>query len=248
MFARNSIVADKSDVLVVIGSSLAPSPGTMDTIRKAAAQKKPIIFWDVATKRPTYLDEGTAFWPQPDSLLPQVISKYSSEFDANDSTVVNIMRGSTFGNPYKIGVDGDRDQVIELFRQFQLPKIMKTPQWQDLMHKWVYGGGVKLGCCCAPKPCHGDVIAQAMKDNLMQGWKPPRGYMQRPDGSKYPDLTLNHQAPPATFGTPLHDHLQQYGGQGDLFEPKRRAANDNIYDAEDEKYLEIYWKALANSR
>ena len=31
---------------------------------------------------------------------------------------VNIMRGTDFGNPFKVGEDGTRDEVVEKFRSY----------------------------------------------------------------------------------------------------------------------------------
>lgn len=71
---------------------------------------------------------------------------------------VNIMRGSPFGNPFQIGVDGDRDEVIEKYRQWLWGKLRSDTRFRDLV-KGLYGKD--LCCCCAPKPCHGFVLERA---------------------------------------------------------------------------------------
>src|SRR5262249_34473425 len=62
------------------------------------------------------------------------------------------------GNPYRIGRDGTRQQVIELYRKWLWskrndPTIM---QWlRSLTSQSI------LFCHCHPQPCHCDVIARA---------------------------------------------------------------------------------------
>jgi hypothetical protein len=60
---------------------------------------------------------------------------------------VYIGRSTKYGNPYKIGKDGDRDEVCELFERNVLP----TLDVSELR-------GKNLICHCAPKRCHGDSI------------------------------------------------------------------------------------------
>ena len=79
---------------------------------------------------------------------------------------IYIGRPSRFGNPYLIGRDGTRDEVIEKFRVhvIERPLLVKTIR-RELR-------GKVLGCWCAPKPCHGDVlleIANAKGDSSADG-------------------------------------------------------------------------------
>jgi hypothetical protein len=64
---------------------------------------------------------------------------------------VYIGRGSDYGNPFNFGKDVIRSEVIEKFREYVLneKKILST------LHNL---RGKKLGCHCAPSPCHGDVL------------------------------------------------------------------------------------------
>jgi hypothetical protein len=71
---------------------------------------------------------------------------------------VYIGRPSKWGNPYQIGRDGTREDVIEKYREY----ILKRP---DLLDDIASLRGKTLGCWCAPKPCHGDVLSSlANKD------------------------------------------------------------------------------------
>jgi len=63
------------------------------------------------------------------------------------STAVYIGRGSPWGNPFKIGRDGDRDKVCDRFEQEILPTLdVSMLRGKDLV------------CFCKPARCHGDAI------------------------------------------------------------------------------------------
>jgi hypothetical protein len=66
---------------------------------------------------------------------------------------VYIGRPSKWGNPYVIGRDGTREQVIERYEQWLL-------QQPELMAALSELAGKTLGCWCAPHACHGEVLAQ----------------------------------------------------------------------------------------
>lgn len=65
---------------------------------------------------------------------------------------VYIGRPSIWGNPYVIGQDGDRAEVIAKYDEY----IRNQP---DLMVQIRSLKGKRLGCWCSPKACHGDVLA-----------------------------------------------------------------------------------------
>lgn len=75
-----------------------------------------------------------------------------------------IGRGSFFGNPHKIGEHGDREQVINLYRQNEMPRLIQTPQFQELAARHESGEHIALRCHCAPRHCHGDVIAETLRE------------------------------------------------------------------------------------
>lgn len=67
---------------------------------------------------------------------------------------VYIGRPSKWGNPFTIGKDGTRDEVIEKYRKW----IMTQPQLLSALHELK---GKRIACWCAPKYyCHGDVLAE----------------------------------------------------------------------------------------
>lgn len=75
-----------------------------------------------------------------------------------DGAAINIMRPSRWGNPFVIGKDGSRDEVVEKYRQWLWRKLKADQAFADqvrLLH------GRDLVCCCAPLPCHGHVLERA---------------------------------------------------------------------------------------
>jgi len=64
-----------------------------------------------------------------------------------------IARPSKWGNPFKIGIDGDRKEVIEKYRNW----LMEQP---ELLAALPEIKGKILGCWCKPEECHGDVLAE----------------------------------------------------------------------------------------
>lgn len=71
---------------------------------------------------------------------------------------VYIGRGSPWGNPFKIGRDGTRDEVCDLFEREVLPTLDLTPLI-----------GKDLVCFCKPARCHGDSILAALRALEAQG-------------------------------------------------------------------------------
>lgn len=67
---------------------------------------------------------------------------------------VLIGRPSVWGNPFRIGRDGTRAEVIEKFRAY----LAARPDLIDRARRELRGR--HLGCWCAPLACHGDVLAE----------------------------------------------------------------------------------------
>lgn len=68
-----------------------------------------------------------------------------------ESYDVYIGRPSKWGNPYQLGPDGSREEVIEKYMEW----LENNP---DLLGDIYELKGKVLGCWCKPKPCHGDVL------------------------------------------------------------------------------------------
>lgn len=66
---------------------------------------------------------------------------------------VFIGRPSKWGNPFLIGEHGNREEVVKKYEDYILNN---TGLLQDLKEL----KGKILGCFCAPRKCHGDVLAR----------------------------------------------------------------------------------------
>lgn len=67
---------------------------------------------------------------------------------------------SPFANPFVIGRDGTRAEVIDRYESWlrgQPDLLALLPTLRDKV----------LGCWCAPRPCHGDVLAR--RAELLKG-------------------------------------------------------------------------------
>lgn len=58
-----------------------------------------------------------------------------------------------WGNPFRLGQDGDRTAVVAKYRHW----LLMRPYLVDAAREEL--NGKRLGCWCAPEACHGDVLA-----------------------------------------------------------------------------------------
>jgi hypothetical protein len=82
-------------------------------------------------------------------LTPKVFNKRHRNVPAD---AVYVGRPSWWGNPFELGKDGDRAQVIEKFRLFMADDSVRREMCIAHLQ------GKHLVCWCAPKPCHADVL------------------------------------------------------------------------------------------
>jgi hypothetical protein len=78
---------------------------------------------------------------------PLVANKRVDRYD------IDITRSGKWGNPFVIGVNGSRSECIEQFRNWLIFNGTLVRDIAELT-------GKRLGCVCAPKSCHGEVLAQ----------------------------------------------------------------------------------------
>lgn len=83
--------------------------------------------------------------------MPKVYNKYHQNVPEG---AVYIGRPSMYGNPFEIGRDGTREEVVETYRDYveNNPELITLIQ-QNLREK-------DLVCFCAPKACHGDILLE----------------------------------------------------------------------------------------
>jgi hypothetical protein len=85
----------------------------------------------------------------PTLSTPRVWNKHHRNAPAD---AIYIGRGSPWGNPFVIGKDGTREEVIRKYEE----DVMRSPATQQLIREHLRGK--HLVCFCSPKPCHGDVL------------------------------------------------------------------------------------------
>lgn len=75
---------------------------------------------------------------------------------------------SKWANPFKMESDKSdkRKIVINKYKKWLKEQEQLLKDWEELVAR-------KLGCWCAPKPCHGDILIKLVKENLSKF--PPRG-------------------------------------------------------------------------
>lgn len=71
---------------------------------------------------------------------------------------VYIGRPSKWGNPFEIGKDGTREEVIRLYREwlYSQPTLVAAVK-RELK-------GKDLVCWCSPEACHGEVLMEVAND------------------------------------------------------------------------------------
>lgn len=87
-------------------------------------------------------------------MITTVVHRNKDNFD------ILIDRGTDYGNPFIIGIDGNRKEVIEKYSKYLFSN-------NDLMEKIELLRGKRLGCWCKPKPCHGDVIVSFLETSQL---------------------------------------------------------------------------------
>ena len=88
--------------------------------------------------------------------MTEVVNIYEHERTDRD---VYIGRGSKWGNPFYIGKDGTRKEVVEKYREY----VRTRPDLIADIHEL---DGKVLTCYCRPQLCHGDVLLE-----LLSEWK-----------------------------------------------------------------------------
>lgn len=80
----------------------------------------------------------------------EVVNKNKSQYD------IFIGRPSKWGNPFELGIDGDRKEVIQKYKEYLQDNIELLNSLEELK-------GKRLGCFCKPLDCHGDVLKEFLE-------------------------------------------------------------------------------------
>lgn len=87
-----------------------------------------------------------------------VVNRLDSNYD------IYIGRPSKWGNPFIIGRDGSRKEVLEKYRQH----ILSNKKLLDSLYELE---GKILGCWCKPLPCHGDILIELLNSRDIKNGK-----------------------------------------------------------------------------
>lgn len=86
-----------------------------------------------------------------------------------DSYDILIDRTTMWGNPFRIGRDGSRSDVIKAF-ELWLRRIdyrnFKQKELQLILDNINKLNHKTLGCWCKPKSCHGDIYADIIEERM----------------------------------------------------------------------------------
>lgn len=75
---------------------------------------------------------------------------FNKHTDIVPKDAIYIGRGSKWGNPFIIGVHGDRDEVCDAYEDYAEEKFTSN-DYNELI-------GKDLVCYCKPKRCHGEFL------------------------------------------------------------------------------------------
>lgn len=89
--------------------------------------------------------------------MARVLNKHRDTLPAG---AIYIGRPSKWGNPFAIGKDGTREEVIAKYRAW----IMQKPEMIEAARREL--AGKSLICFCAPMACHGDVLVEVANAEL----------------------------------------------------------------------------------
>lgn len=136
-----------ADALLLIFDAYRRSGGTILSLLQEARKKL-----EICKKRQ---------WGKPDKdgVVEHVREEIKIVHCKRDDFDIYIGRPSKWGNPFKIGKDGTRDEVIDKYEQWikTQPNLMKA--LEELK-------GKTLGCWCAPTlRCHGEVLRKLYNEN-----------------------------------------------------------------------------------
>jgi Domain of unknown function (DUF4326) len=80
---------------------------------------------------------------------------------ASNVSTVYIGRPSMFGNPYRIGVDGTREEVIQKYDIWAREMIDMDDEFKAAVKALK---GKLLVCWCRPLACHGDALVRLAEE------------------------------------------------------------------------------------
>jgi hypothetical protein len=83
---------------------------------------------------------------------------YNANTDTIPDGAIWVDRNSRFGNPYKLGVDGNLAEVTRLYVNY----LLANPALIENIKKNLKGKS--LACWCRPSPCHAELLLKLAND------------------------------------------------------------------------------------
>lgn len=120
-----------------------------------------LVFWD--GDELSDIIYFAKLYNKPIRIVPVQITKVRN-MDAGEEFDVYIGRKTPWGNPFPIehgSSDATRKIVIDKFRDYFQQEFLDKP---ENLTKIKMLRGLRLGCHCKPKECHGDVIANFLNN------------------------------------------------------------------------------------
>lgn len=91
-------------------------------------------------------------------MATQVVNIRREPYDVDIGRAGRGEDGS-FGTPFPLRREADRPAVLARYRQYFFDRLANDPDFRRRVEAL---RGQRLGCFCAPRPCHGDVIARSL--------------------------------------------------------------------------------------
>lgn len=80
--------------------------------------------------------------------MPKILNKSTDKIPVD---AIYVGRPSKWGNPFIIGSDGTREEVVDKYYKWLIPQKNLLACLPEL-------AGKDLVCWCSPKPCHADIL------------------------------------------------------------------------------------------
>ena len=89
--------------------------------------------------------------------MTKVVHVRKAKFDIYIGRAYAEFDESEWHNPFVIGRDGNRKEVLEKYRKY----ILSRPDLMSRIHEL---RDKTLGCWCKPQACHGDILAELVDE------------------------------------------------------------------------------------
>lgn len=89
----------------------------------------------------------------------QVVNVKTDEYDVYIGRAMPGRAESPFANPFRIGPDGSREDVLNAYDQYLAERLAREPELAAALERL---RGRRLGCWCKPLACHGDILVERL--------------------------------------------------------------------------------------